>query len=82
MTKTIDYFFSITSPWTYLGGERLIEIAGRHDLSGTGFDSLGFGVQYQQAIGRHAQVTLESFYTINENLDDGLGARAEIQFIY
>ena len=68
--------------WDNKRRNMIFEIAGRHDLSGTGFDSLGFGVQYQQAIGRHAQVTLESFYTINENLDDGLGARAEIQFIY
>lgn len=30
MAKTIDYFFGITSPWTYLGGERLIEVAARH----------------------------------------------------
>lgn len=30
MPKTIDYFLGITSPWTYLGGERLIEIAARH----------------------------------------------------
>ncbi len=30
MTKVIDYYFSITSPWTYMGGQRLIEIAERH----------------------------------------------------
>lgn len=28
--KTIDYFFSPSSPWTYLGHQRLIEIAARH----------------------------------------------------
>ncbi|MBT6407806.1 MAG: 2-hydroxychromene-2-carboxylate isomerase, partial [Rhodospirillaceae bacterium] len=30
MSKVIDYYFSITSPWTYMGGGRLIEIAERH----------------------------------------------------
>jgi hypothetical protein len=62
----------------------IFEIAGRQSLrsDGLGVNSLGFGVQYQQAVGQHAQLTLESFYTINENLDDGLGARAEIQIIY
>lgn len=28
--KTIDYYFSPASPWTYLGHQRLIEIAARH----------------------------------------------------
>jgi 2-hydroxychromene-2-carboxylate isomerase len=30
MPKTIDYFFGITSPWTYMGNGRLAEIAKRH----------------------------------------------------
>ncbi|CAN5434442.1 2-hydroxychromene-2-carboxylate isomerase [soil metagenome] len=29
MTENIEYFFSITSPWAYLGVERLIALAGR-----------------------------------------------------
>ena len=60
----------------------ILEMAGRHDLSGNGFDSLGFGFQLQQAIGRYVQLTFESFYTINENREDGSGARAEIQIVY
>lgn len=60
----------------------ILEIAGRHDISGNGFDSLGFGAQLQQAVGQHAQLTFEAFYTINEGRDDGAGARAEIQFVY
>lgn len=60
----------------------ILEIAGRHDLSGDGFDSLGFGAQLQQAIGRHVQLQFEAFYTINEDRDDGAGARAEVQFVY
>lgn len=60
----------------------ILEMAGRHDLSGNGLDSLGFGFQLQQALGRFVQLTFESFYTINERLDDGYGARAEIQVVY
>lgn len=29
MSKTIDYYFALPSPWTYLGGERLIAIAAK-----------------------------------------------------
>jgi 2-hydroxychromene-2-carboxylate isomerase len=29
MTKTIDYYFSVNSPWTYLGHARFVEIARR-----------------------------------------------------
>jgi len=60
----------------------IFEIAGRKDLSGNGFDSLGFGVQLQQAVGRHVQLTTEAFYTLNEVGDDGLGARVEVQVVY
>ena len=60
----------------------ILEIAGRKDLSGDGVDSLGFGFQLQQAVGRHVQLTFEGFYTLNEGHDDGAGARAEIQVVY
>ncbi len=30
MTKAIDYYFTLTSPWTYLGHRRLVEMAQRH----------------------------------------------------
>jgi hypothetical protein len=60
----------------------ILEMAGRKDLSGNGFDSLGFGFQLQQAVGRHVQLTYEGFYVINEGRDDGLGARAEVQVVY
>lgn len=60
----------------------ILEIAGRHDLSGDGFDSLGLGFQLQQAVGRYLQLQLESFYTFNEGRDDGYGARFEVQVVY
>ena len=60
----------------------ILEIAGRHDLSGDGFDSLGIGFQLQQAVGRHVQLQFESFYAFNEGRDDGYGVRAEVQLVY
>ncbi|MDP6573800.1 MAG: 2-hydroxychromene-2-carboxylate isomerase [Rhodospirillales bacterium] len=30
MDKAIDYYYSLISPWTYMGGPRLEEIAARH----------------------------------------------------
>ncbi len=29
MTKTVDYYFTLASPWTYLGHQRFVEIARR-----------------------------------------------------
>lgn len=33
MNKRIDYYFSLISPWTYLGARRLEQIAARHGAS-------------------------------------------------
>lgn len=60
----------------------ILEVAGRHDLSGDGFDSLAVGFQLQQAVGKHVQLQFESFYTFNEGREDGFGGRAEIQVVY
>ncbi len=30
MTKIVDYYFTLTSPWTFLGSQRLVEMARRH----------------------------------------------------
>lgn len=60
----------------------ILEVAGRHDLSGDGFDSLAMGFQLQQAVGRHVQLQFESYYAFNEGRDNGFGARAEVQVVY
>ena len=60
----------------------ILEIAGRKDLSGNGFDSLGLGFQLQQAVGQYVQLTFEGFYTFNEGREDGSGVRAEMQIVY
>ncbi|MGI9384151.1 MAG: hypothetical protein ACR2PO_13435 [Methyloligellaceae bacterium] len=60
----------------------ILELAGRHDLSGTGFDSLALGAQLQQAVGQHVQLQFETYYALNEGRDNGFGARAEVQVVY
>ncbi len=59
----------------------ILEVAGRYDLSGNGLDSLGTGFQLQQAVGRHVQLQLEGFYTLNEGQQDASGGRAELLFV-
>jgi len=60
----------------------ILEVAARHDYDDDGFDQLGFGFQLQQAVGQYIQLTFEAFYTLNEDRQDGSGARAEIQVLY
>ena len=68
--------------WDHKRRNLILELAGRHDYGGDGFDSLGLGFQLQQAVGQNIQLQFESFYTINEDRDDGTGARTEVLFIY
>ena len=60
----------------------ILEVAGRESYSGKGPDSLGFGAQMQQAVGRNVQLTFEAYYTINDGEKDGAGTRAEVQVVY
>ena len=60
----------------------ILELAGRHDTDGDGFDSLGIGFQLQQAVGQHVQLQLEGFYTGNDSRNNGSGARFEVLVVY
>jgi len=33
LTKSIDYYLSLVSPWCYLGHERLVKLANKHDAT-------------------------------------------------
>ena len=68
--------------WDHHRRNLILEVAGRHDTDGDGFDQLGLGFQLQQAIGRYAQAQMEAFYTFNEDRDDGSGARFELLVVY
>jgi len=60
----------------------VMEVAARHDYDDDGFDQLGVGFQLQHAVGQYVQLTFEAFYSLNEDRQDGSGARAEIQVLY
>ena len=68
--------------WDHHRRNMIIEIAGRHDTGGGGFDSLGVGFQLQQAIGQYFQLQPEAFYTLNEGENDGAGFRFEFLVVY
>lgn len=68
--------------WDHTRRNLILEMAGRHDYGGDGFDSLGFGFQLQQAIGQHFQGQLEGFHTLQEDRDDATGARLELLVVY
>jgi 2-hydroxychromene-2-carboxylate isomerase len=50
MTKTIDYFISLNSPWTYMGGERFIDMAARHGATVT-VRPVNFGAVFAESGG-------------------------------
>lgn len=68
--------------WDHHRRNLILELATRHDTGNRGFDSLGIGFQLQQAFGRHFQLQVESFYTLNEGQSDGSGARIEWLTVY
>ena len=50
MTKNVDYYFTPTSPWTYLGHERFSQIAKRH-AAAVAVKPVDYGVVFPQSGG-------------------------------
>ena len=50
MPKRIDYYFTPTSPWTYLGHARFVDIAARHGAA-VAVKPVDFGVIFPQSGG-------------------------------
>lgn len=50
MAKTLDYYLTPTSPWTYLGHDRVAQIAQRHGAS-VAVKPVDFGVIFPQSGG-------------------------------
>ncbi len=59
----------------------VLEMAGRKDTD-EGDDAIGIGFQLQQALGRHFQIQLEGFYTVQERRGNASGARLEFQVVH
>jgi len=68
--------------WDHHRRNLILEVAGRHDVSGGNNDDIAVGFQLQQAIGRHFQVQLEGFYSFRRDRDDANGARLELLINY
>jgi 2-hydroxychromene-2-carboxylate isomerase len=51
MPVTIDYYMTLNSPWTYLGGALLAEIARRNDAN-VNIKPCNFGPIFEQTGGR------------------------------
>ncbi|MFP6755879.1 MAG: hypothetical protein VCB60_09200 [Alphaproteobacteria bacterium] len=68
--------------WQHGRRNLVLELATKKDYSGSGNDSLALGYQLQQAVGQHIQLNLESFYTFNDTISDGAGARFEVLVVY
>ncbi|MFP6748566.1 MAG: hypothetical protein VCD66_13330, partial [Alphaproteobacteria bacterium] len=87
VSDTVGFALGYQAFWDNKRRNLIIELAGRKDYDDDGstsedIDSLGIGFQLQQAVGRHVQLQFEAFYTGNDSLPDGSGARFEIQIVY
>ena len=81
---TVGFATGYQAFWDNKRRNLIIEFAGREDYGGAGegIDSLSIGFQLQQAVGQHVQLQLEAFYTVNDDLPDGSGARFEVLIVY
>lgn len=70
--------------WDQTRRNMIIELAGRvnYDNDKDTKDSIGLGVQVQQAIGSHFQVQAETFYAIRSAPSDNKGIRLELLVVY
>ena len=57
-----------------------LEVAGRKDTSGDGFDDFAFGYEFRQRIAHRIQLQIDSHYAVQERRDDGYGLRTEILY--
>jgi hypothetical protein len=62
----------------------ILEVAGRkrYTNGAANQNSIGVGVQVQQAIGQHFQVQAETFYALREGDSNNTGARLELLVVY
>ena len=68
--------------WQHGRRNLTLELATKKDYSGSGNDSVAIGYQLQQAVAQYVQIQIESFYTYNDVISDGAGARFEVQVVY
>ena len=64
--------------WDQFRRNLVLELAGRKDTSGNGFDSAALGFQLQQKFGRRVLLQIEGFVAAQESRDDAFGGRTEV----
>jgi hypothetical protein len=58
----------------------IVELGGRHSTMSNGDGEIALGGRFQQALGRHTVVQVETFGALRESRDEGWGARCEVRF--
>jgi len=57
-----------------------LEVAGRKDIGGDGFDDLAVGFEFRQRLAQRIQLQVDAHRSFQEFRDDGYGFRTELQY--
>ncbi len=57
-----------------------LEIAGRKDIGGNGFDDYAIGFEFRQRLAQRIQLQVDAHRTFQESRDDGFGTRVELLY--
>ena len=82
MDDDVGFALGYQAFWNHRRTNLVLELATKKDFGGSGNDSVAIGYQLQQAVGQYFQIQIESFYTFNNLISDGAGARFEILTVY
>jgi len=63
-----------------MDGILTLEVAGREDIGGDGFDDLAVGFEFRQRLLQRLQLQLDAHRSFQEFRDDGYGFRMELQY--
>jgi len=79
---TVGFATGYQAFWDVKRRNLILELGTRFDTNGGETDAVGTGFQLQQAVGRHVQLQLDSWYTFQDNGNDDSGARFEVLIVY
>jgi len=79
---TVGFATGYQAFWDDKRRNLILELGTRFDTNGGETDAVGTGFQLQQAVGRHVQLQLDSWYTFQDNGNDDSGARFEVLIVY
>lgn len=57
-----------------------LEVAGRKDIGGDGFDDYAVGFEFRQRLTQRIQLQVDAHRSFQERRDDGYGTRVELQY--